>query len=218
MSSEKYIKGVRTRHRNSLEREIKCCNEILARQTEECNKEQDIVNSTKCIKLLKSYCEKVEIQSEKYISLLQDSDDDVEQILDEDYSLCAKAMECCVELEEYRAYLQCTGAKSAKTEQNQPDVNVSQLQMQSFMQEQSYRQQEFFERQIQRKQEFMQNQTENQYVLIKKIKEAEERPATVNLPKYELRSFNGNRLRWTEFWDQFECTIHNNKNLSDVEV
>jgi len=56
--------------------------------------------------LLITYCEKVEIQSEKYISSLQDSDDDdVEQIIDEDYSLCAKAMECCVDLEEYREYL-----------------------------------------------------------------------------------------------------------------
>jgi len=193
MSSVKYIKGVRTRHRNSLEREITCCKEILASQTEEVNKEQEIVKSTKCIKLLKSYCEKVEIQSEKYISSLQDSDDDVEQILDEDYSLCAKAMECCVELEEYREYLQCTCAKSVKIEQKHPDENVSQQQMQSFMLEQSSRQQEFFERQSQRQQEFMQNQTENQYVLIKKIKEADERPTTVKLPKYELRSFNGDK-------------------------
>ena len=29
--------------------------------------------------------------------------------------------------------------------------------------------------------------------------------------------FSGDKLRWTEFWDSFECAIHTNKKLSDIE-
>ncbi len=32
-----------------------------------------------------------------------------------------------------------------------------------------------------------------------------------------MASFNGDRLKWTEFWDSFECTVHNNRNLSGIE-
>lgn len=30
-------------------------------------------------------------------------------------------------------------------------------------------------------------------------------------------TFSGNKLKWTEFWDSFECAIHNNKKLSNIE-
>ena len=29
--------------------------------------------------------------------------------------------------------------------------------------------------------------------------------------------FSGDKPRWTEFWDSFECAIHTNKKLSDIE-
>ena len=34
---------------------------------------------------------------------------------------------------------------------------------------------------------------------------------TVKLPKLELKKFDGNILRWQEFWDTFDSTIHQNK-------
>ena len=43
------------------------------------------------------------------------------------------------------------------------------------------------------------------------IKEKEK--LTVKLPKIELKKFDGNILKWTEFWEAFESTIHENKNL-----
>ena len=30
-------------------------------------------------------------------------------------------------------------------------------------------------------------------------------------------SFTGNTLRWTEFWDLFQCAIHNDKKLLNIE-
>ena len=40
---------------------------------------------------------------------------------------------------------------------------------------------------------------------------------TVKLPKIELKKFHGDILKWTEFWDAFESTVHKNKGLSNVD-
>ena len=39
----------------------------------------------------------------------------------------------------------------------------------------------------------------------------------IKLPKLATPSFNGNPLKWTEFWDIFAATVHNNSSLSDVQ-
>ena len=44
-----------------------------------------------------------------------------------------------------------------------------------------------------------------------------QRHASVKLPKLEIPVFNGDVLKWTEFWDTFEATIHQNPTLSDIE-
>ena len=40
---------------------------------------------------------------------------------------------------------------------------------------------------------------------------------TVNLPKLDPKKFDGNILKWTEFWDAFEATIHNKKGLHAMD-
>ena len=40
---------------------------------------------------------------------------------------------------------------------------------------------------------------------------------SVNLPKLEIPYFNGDKLRWSEFWDTFEATVDQNNNLSNIE-
>ena len=39
----------------------------------------------------------------------------------------------------------------------------------------------------------------------------------VKLPKIELTKFYGNILNWQVFWDQFNCSIHLNNNISDID-
>ena len=41
--------------------------------------------------------------------------------------------------------------------------------------------------------------------------------SSVRLPKLEIPSFNGDKLKWTEFWDAFEASIHKNTNISAIE-
>ena len=55
-----------------------------------------------------------------------------------------------------------------------------------------------------------------------KMKEQEkisvlEKSSSVKLPKIGIVSYSGDRLKWSEFWDSFECTIHNNSRLSNIE-
>ncbi|XP_053403171.1 uncharacterized protein LOC128558281 [Mercenaria mercenaria] len=40
---------------------------------------------------------------------------------------------------------------------------------------------------------------------------------TVKLPKLDMCSFNGDKLRWHEFWDTFNTSVHSNKNISDIQ-
>ncbi|XP_052788604.1 uncharacterized protein LOC128223365 [Mya arenaria] len=48
------------------------------------------------------------------------------------------------------------------------------------------------------------------------VKEKRE-TSSVKLPKLDMCSFNGNKLKWSEFWDTFECTVYRNRNLSNIE-
>ena len=86
---------------DALEKEISKCKDILSVDTESTDAKEQISKATKCIKLLKSYSEKVENQSEKYIVALPDGSEDIEAILDEESTICDKASECCVELEQH---------------------------------------------------------------------------------------------------------------------
>ena len=40
---------------------------------------------------------------------------------------------------------------------------------------------------------------------------------TVKLPKLKLKKFDGNTLKWQEFWDTFDSTIHQNEGLKRVD-
>ena len=40
---------------------------------------------------------------------------------------------------------------------------------------------------------------------------------TIKLPKLELQKFNGDVLKWQEFWDSFDASIHRNPNLQPVD-
>lgn len=61
--------------------------------------------------------------------------------------------------------------------------------------------------QLNQQEEFLQKQEENE----------KELATTVKLPKIDIVTFSGDNLKWTEFWDLFQCAVHNNKKLSSIE-
>ena len=45
----------------------------------------------------------------------------------------------------------------------------------------------------------------------------QQRVETIRLPKLELKKFGGHILKWQEFWDSFEATIHKNSSLQPID-
>ena len=39
---------------------------------------------------------------------------------------------------------------------------------------------------------------------------------SVRLPKLEIPPFNGDKLKWSEFWDSFNASVHKNTSISDI--
>ena len=44
-----------------------------------------------------------------------------------------------------------------------------------------------------------------------------EQVSRVRLPKLEIKKFDGNLAKWREFWDSYECAIHKNDKLSEID-
>ena len=40
------------------------------------------------------------------------------------------------------------------------------------------------------------------------------RSTQVELPKLELKKFDGDHSKWISFWDSFEASVHNNESLT----
>ena len=63
----------------------------------------------------------------------------------------------------------------------------------------------------------VQSQMKMQHEMLEKQKIKEQEESSVKLTKIEINSFGGDKLKWIEFWDSFESTIHKNKRISNVE-
>ena len=199
MSETRYIKAVRTWYRKVLEEEIE--EAALLREIDilSCDKEKLIADVNKSIKKMEVYCEKLEVQSKTLCQAMGDTDDEMlSLILDEDGKLSEIVTTCCIELEEFKHNILETKVKAdVKPDQN---INVEylvqlQTEMQKMVINQMKQQQKFFE-----KQDIIRSNA-----------------TASKLPKLELASFDGDKMKWTEFWDAFESTVHRNKNLSNIE-
>ena len=155
MTALRYVKGVRTRYINSLEKEINSAKDILNQDLESVDiiKTKNEVNT--CVQMLKKYSDKVEIQCEKYISALGENENDekeIDKVMDEDMSLCDRATRYVSLLEQLSTDIVSQLADKKDTEEK---VLPAQDELKSFMLEQSLRQREFTERQSAQQHEFM---------------------------------------------------------------
>ena len=105
MASLPYVKGVRTRYRNTLTEKIDYCAEIISSNLDESDIERLITNSEKCIKMLKMYGDKLELQSEKLAWAMAEAQPEnskeLERVADEDMKLCSEASDSVMELEAF---------------------------------------------------------------------------------------------------------------------
>ncbi len=49
------------------------------------------------------------------------------------------------------------------------------------------------------------------------VKKETEHVSSVRLPRNDIISFSGDKTKWIEFWDSFQCAVHENKKISKVE-
>lgn len=194
------LKGVRTRFRNILDRELKNAKELLCKEVSVFDISECLKGVKKSVLLLKSYSEKLSVNLEKMCDCFSESEPEyVDRILDEDCQLNFEVENVIIELEQVSEKLNVkpedsTGAVPTDTDK----LTDLQEQMQKVVLTQMQQQQGFME-------------------YLERKEKSQHHSTSVKLPKFDLKKFSGNKLDWCEFWDAFECTIHNNTSLSNIE-
>ena len=123
MAGLAYLKGVRTRFRNTLESEIRMAKDLLTSDYDERNLNEIKVNITKCLEKLKTYSGKVEFQSEKLSAAMGEEDlTEIEKVVDEDCLLCANATDIYLELKQFKENIVLV---KEKAEVKEPPLDVS---------------------------------------------------------------------------------------------
>ncbi|CAC5398796.1 unnamed protein product [Mytilus coruscus] len=155
--------------------------------------------SAKCIKKLKVYINKLEIQSIKVASSLEeDQSGTADKLANEDCKLCSDATDCYLELENFKERL--VDNIKLETTENVEKINPSDsIQLQQEMKD------------------TIQTQLKQQEEFIKSQQKGESTETNVKLPKIDIISFKGDKTKWNEFWDSFESTFDQNKRLSNID-
>ncbi|XP_053395800.1 uncharacterized protein LOC128555967 [Mercenaria mercenaria] len=154
----------------------------------------------KCIKLLKCYSEKVEVQMCKLTDAIGDSDSEsVDNLVDEDCELLRQAENYLIELEQFTENMKAKKIVDGKGHEVKTESSRL-IDLQEQMQDLLFRQ-------MQQQRELMERQEERE----------KRQKGSVKLPKLDLCTFNGNKLKWAQFWDACECTVHTNRDLSPID-
>ena len=116
-----------------------------------------------------------------------------EQLVTENGTICDRAIECALNLKKMKDEICLTKAKDAdiKEKVGMDHIVELQKQMDSIVVDQTKQQHDFLEKQE---------------------KKEKELATTGKLPKIDIVTFSGNKLKGTEFWDSFDCAIHKTKN------
>lgn len=189
-----YLKANRTRYKNLLEKELAIGKKLLEEDKEEIDIKELTRQLNTCIKRLIEFCKKLDFTNEKIsmtVTLGADETDNIEQLINGDCTLMSSAVDCRDQLHVRQESIQ--DAKSVTS----TEERVSRLEQQLNVQMQ-------------------QLMIGNQGNVIQQPRQ--QGPNTiVNLPKLEIPTFYGDKLKWTEFWDAFETTIDTNDSLSGIE-
>jgi len=201
MASVTHLKGVKTRFRNVLEKNIASGNGLLQCDIENCDVGWIISETNICIQSLQVYSDKLENHCEKVASAFEASDQTfVKQIIGEDGALCAEALECSFSLQQHKDFLISVREQNEKKQIKSETSSNTQSEQLIALQRDMKR---LFEIQIQQQEKLMDSKTN--------------KSSSIKLPKLELISFSGDKTRWCEFWDSFKCSVHDNKTLSNSE-
>ncbi len=186
----KYLKAVRTRYRNTIEREIQESKMILSANVEQVDRKVLVDSASKCSEKLKLYSEKLEFQSGKLASVIEEEGGDIDTIIEQDDVLCSKAMDSYSDLSNFKERL----VDSIKNEDKSDKGSEFSVQIVELQKE---------------RKDLIQKQ-----VMCEQNKQT---GCSVKLPKLELHSFSGDKTKWNEFWDSVEGSVHKNTKLTNIE-
>ncbi|VDI16700.1 Hypothetical predicted protein [Mytilus galloprovincialis] len=150
MSNVRFLKGVRTRYRNSIQTEILNGKQILSSEVDKIDEQRFVLEATKCADKLKMYSEKLEIQSGKLASALEDEGEFIDDIVGEDCELCSNVMDCYLDLIQFKERLvDFIKKESIEVKENEFSSQIVELQreMKDIMQSQMKQQHEIFKKQ-----------------------------------------------------------------------
>lgn len=205
--STSFLKGNRTRYRNLLEKELEKGKALIEEASQE---RYDIKLFSKalsnCIRRQNDFIEKLE-QTNERLSVVVDGQDgaqEFEELINEDWLYIAQVVDCRDELMDIQQMLQDQRSPS----ENCSSITVTEDRFNQMIQMTAQMQQVLIGQQQLQQQQLDQEQSSHRHTYTSN---------SVRLPKLEMPSFSGEKLKWTEFWDSFEATIHRNTSLSEVE-
>ncbi|MCG8046011.1 MAG: hypothetical protein N0E48_10190 [Candidatus Thiodiazotropha endolucinida] len=178
---------------NILNKETNTASQILVCDPDSEDEKEFMPKVNKCIERLQIYSEKVEHQTDKLAEAIGDSDTElISQLVVENEEICDGAMDYILNLKQFKEKISIVKAKSVEEKERYGFGQICELQKQMnyIVSNQMKQQHEFLEKQELREKELATN---------------------VKLPKLEICSFSGDKIKWSEFWNAFENAIHNNK-------
>ena len=201
--SVSFLKGNRTRYRNLLDKELVKGRQILETDSETCDRKVLLNNVNNCIKRLNDFEQKLEVNDERLSTVMEGQDGEQETVglIKDDWDYISTVMDCRDELAALRTSLQEQGSPR----ENSSSVTMIEGRFDSMVQLTAQMQQMLIgQQQLQQQQISMAQSSTKQH-------------CSVRLPKLEIPTFSGDKLKWTAFWDSFDATIHKNTSISDVE-
>ena len=196
-----FLKGNRTRYRNLLAKELAKGRSLLQEVEHEASVHMRDVNN--CIKRLNEFITKLEEANEKLSIAIdgRDGAEEVEELIREDWDYLSTVMDCRDELVDIK------NLKQRSPTDNSSSVTVTEDKFDQVIQMTSQMQQVILGQQ--------QLQQQQQQISIGHLNTS--KSASVRLPILEIPSFSGDKLKWTEFWDTFEASVHKNTSIGDIE-
>ena len=181
-SNVSYLKGVRTRYINILKKQTQIGLDLLEKAKGPLTSEAELnIKIGSCIERLQLYCDRVESQTEKLADAIGSKDTELtDQLVAENELVCDKALDCVLNLKEFKEEINLIKVKMAETKEKYGFEQIVELQKQMNT--------------------VVVNQMKQQSELIEKQELKDKELATTEeLPKIDITTFTGNKLRWTEF-------------------
>ena len=209
--SVSFLKGNRTRYRHLLERELEKAKGLISEAEQE-QFETNIFNKNvrNCVRRLNEFIDKLEQANEKLSLGIegQSGAQEIDLLINDDWSYIAEVTICRDELVEIE---QCNQVQSSPSER-WSSITVTEDRFNQMIQMTAQMQQMIIGQQQMHQQQQQTSQTEQS-----SHKNVSSAGNSIRLPKLEIPSFSGEKLKWAEFWDSFEAAVHVNMSLSDVD-